>query len=111
MRYTTQGYGDESTWPPYSGHPNDPRVPLTSAWEQAQDIAHNAERVEELRNRKLLDDVAVKIDGEWHDLTSASELLRLRVLTGRYPEADCIARDVTQAIVDAVEKLIEGDRL
>lgn len=27
MRYTTLGPGDAATWPPYSGHPGDPRAP------------------------------------------------------------------------------------
>ena len=25
-RYTQWGYGDSATWPPYSGHSNDPRA-------------------------------------------------------------------------------------
>ncbi|HEY0878965.1 MAG TPA: hypothetical protein VGE10_11000 [Zeimonas sp.] len=108
---TLPGYGDEATWPKYNGQPGDPRAPLSSAWEQALDIAHNAERVAELRARKLLDDVQIKVDSEFRDLLEADELLRMRVMTGRYPEADCIARDITTAIVSAVEKLIEEDRL
>lgn len=111
QRYTQYGPGDEPTWPAYSGHPNDPRAPLTSAWEQAMDIAHDAERVADLRHERLLDDVQIKVDGEYRDLNAASELLRLRVMTGRYPEADCIARDMTTAIVAEVEKLIEAGRL
>ncbi len=111
MRYNLPGPGDEATWPKYNGQPNDPRAPLSSAWEQALDIAHNAERVADLRARKLLDDVQIKVDSEYRDLLEAGELLRMRVMTGRYPEADCIARDLTDAIAREVEKILEEDRL
>jgi hypothetical protein len=32
---TVPGPGDEATWPPFSGHPNDPRNPYD--WEDFQD--------------------------------------------------------------------------
>jgi hypothetical protein len=49
-KYTSYGYGDSATWPPYSGHPNDPR----------------AEYDDEAEAREAAELFPVfEIDGEW----------------------------------------------
>lgn len=120
------GPGDEATWMPYSGHPLDPRAPLDDdaywdapstgiddAWDRAQSIAHDPAALDELQADGPLDysKVYIKIDGQQVDLFGAADLLRLRIMAGRHAEADCIARDMTDALAQEIADMLISGRL
>ena len=50
--------------------------------------------------------VYVKIDSRQCDLFRAADLLRLRIMAGRHAEADCIARDMTDALAEEIAALL-----
>lgn len=111
------GPGDAATWTPYAGHPLDPRAPLDDeppavnvkyAYELAQAIAHDPDELDYWQSEKSLDysKVYVKIDSRQCDLFRAADFLRLRIMAGRHCEADCIARDMTDALAEEIATLI-----
>jgi hypothetical protein len=105
MTYTTQGYGDERTWPRPTGHPIDPRTddrdPIGAAYEQAQATAASSADLMALKadGDIVYADLQVKHGGEWLDLDRAHDVLRLHVLAGRYDEASVLAQDMQTEIV------------
>lgn len=82
-------------------------------YERAQAIAHDPDQLDRLQAEGKLDYAAIqiKVDSAFIDLFGAAERLRLRVMAGRHAEADCIARDTTDALAAAIEALIEGGEL
>lgn len=118
MKYANiHGPGDAQTWAPYAGHPLDPRAPLDDeppavsvddAYERAQAIAHDPDELDYWQSEKSLDysKVYVKIDSQQCDLFRAADLLRLRIMAGRHCEADCIARDMTDALAEEIAALL-----
>lgn len=78
-------------------------------YERAQAIAHDPAALDELQADGPLDygRVFIKVDSRQVDLFAAADLLRLRVMAGRHAEADCIARDMTDALAGAIETLID----
>lgn len=115
------GPGDAATWSPYAGHPLDPRAPLDDeppavnvkyAYELAQAIAHDPDELDRLQADCKLDysKVWIKIDSRQCDLFRSADMLRLRIMAGRHAEADCIARDMTDALAEEIAALlISGD--
>ena len=77
-------------------------------YERAQAIAHDPDALDELQADGLLDysKVWIKIDSRQVDLFGAADDLRLRVMAGRHCEADCIARDMTDALAEEIATLI-----
>lgn len=111
------GPGDAQTWSPYAGHPLDPRAPMDDetpavsvkdAYERAQAMAHDPDELDKAQADGNLDygKVWVKIDSRQCDLFGAADLLRLRIMAGRHAEADCIARDMTDALAEEIATLI-----
>ena len=91
----------------------DATTPIDGAWDRAQSIAHDPDALGELQADGPLDysKVFVKIYGQQRDLFEAADLLRLRVMAGLHAEADCIARDATNALAEEIERLIRAGRL
>lgn len=77
-------------------------------YERAQAIAHDPDQLDQLLADGKLDysKVYVKIDSRQCDLFRAADLLRLRIMAGRHAEADCIARDMTDALAEEIATLI-----
>lgn len=77
-------------------------------WALAQSIAHDPARLDALQADGTLDycDVHVRIDGAAVNLYAAADLLRLRIMFGRHDEAECIARDMTDALAETIDALI-----
>jgi len=106
------GPGDERTFPPHirarDPQRDDERLRLADTWDAAQSIAHNTELLDMLQAEGLLDysKLYVKIAGQQVDLFRAGDVIRLRVMAGRHAEADVIARDITDALANAIEALI-----
>ena len=106
------GMGDAQTWTPYAGHPREPDEPpavsVVDAYERAQAIAHDPDELDKAQADGPLDysKVYVKIDSSQCDLFRAADLLRLRIMAGRHCEADCIARDMTDALAEEIATLI-----
>ena len=118
--YTRQGYGDRATWPKCAGHPLDPREPdeppavsVKDAYERAQAIAHDPDALDELQADGPLDygKVYVKIDSRQCDMFRAADRLRLRIMAGRHCEADCIARDMTDALAEEIAGMLIDGRM
>ena len=84
------------------------RIQRNRRYERAQSIAHDPDQLTELQADGTLSyvDVLIKIDGQSCDLFEAADRLRLRVMNGLHAEADCIARDMTDALAAEVERLI-----
>lgn len=116
MPYTQYGPGDHETFSPRA-RAADPQMAeeldACETWARAQSIAHDPARLDELQADGPLDysKVFVKVDGQQRDLFEAADLLRLRVMAGRHAEADCIARDMTNALAEEVEQLIRAGRV
>lgn len=120
------GPGDEATWSPYAGHPLDPRAPLDDcdevpaprplepteidAWAQA--IVHDADELDALQagplNYSLL---WVKVDGRYRNIYQAYEAARLRSMGGRHDEAESIHRDITEALLSELRRLIVAGKI
>lgn len=79
-----------------------------AAWDRAQSLAHDPDELDKLQSDGPLDysKVYVKIDSRQCDLFRAADLLRLRIMAGRHCEADCIARDMTDALAEEIATLI-----
>lgn len=77
-------------------------------YERAQAIAHDPDQLDYWQANRKLDysKVYVKIDSRQCDLFRAADLLRLRIMAGRHAEADCIARDMTDALAEEIATLI-----
>lgn len=90
-----------------------PMLGIDDAWDRAQSIAHDPDALDELQADGPLDysRVFVKIDGQQVDLFGAADLLRLRIMAGRHAEADCIARDMTDALAQEIAGLLISGRL
>lgn len=105
MTYTTQGYGDEASWPRPTGHPLDPRTddrdPVGAAYKQAQSTAASSAELMTLKadGDLVYADLQVKHAGQWLDLDRAHDVLRLHVLAGRWDDADVLARDIQAELV------------
>lgn len=110
------GPGDERSFPSHV-RTRDPQtaaeIDAAESWALAQSIAHDPERLDELQAECLLDysRISIKIDGRQTDLFGAAEYLRLCVMAGRHAEADCIARDATDALATEIEALIRAGRV
>lgn len=89
------------------------RLDACETWDRAQSIAHDVEQLEALQADGPLDysKVFVKIDGQQRDLFAAADYLRLRVMSGRHAEADCIARDMTDALAQEIADMLISGRL
>jgi hypothetical protein len=77
-------------------------------YERAQAMAHDPEALDEAQADGALDysKVFIKVDSRQCDLFRAADLLRLRIMAGRHCEADCIARDMTDALAEEIATLI-----
>lgn len=73
MNYTTYGPGDEITWPPYSGHPNDPRGYDEVEPSTDELVAHLATHIHDdgLMNEVTDLVLAGLDDDDWHELMAA----------------------------------------
>ncbi|MCC6212548.1 MAG: hypothetical protein IT513_16035 [Burkholderiales bacterium] len=88
-------------------------IDACAAWDRAQSIAHDPDALDELQADGPLDysKIQIKADGQYVDLFAAADLLRLRVMAGRHAEADCIAHDMTNALVQEIANLFISGRL
>ena len=84
-----------------------PAVNVADAYERAQAMAHDPEALDDAQADGPLDygKVYVKVDSQQCDLFRAADLLRLRIMAGRHAEADCIARDMTDALAEEIDAL------
>ena len=84
------------------------RIRRNRRYERAQSIAHDPDQLTELQADGTLSyaDVLIKIDSQSCDMFEAADRLRLRVMDGLHAEADCIARDMTDALAAEIERLI-----
>lgn len=91
----------------------DAATPIDDAWDRAQSIAHDPDALNDLQADGPLDysKVFVKIDGQQRDLFAAADYLRLRIMAGRHAEADCIARDMTDALAQEIADMLVSGRL
>lgn len=91
----------------------DAATPIDDAWDRAQSIAHDPDALDDLQADGPLDysKVFVKIDGQQRDLFAAADYLRLRIMAGRHAEADCIARDMTDALAQEIADMLVSGRL
>lgn len=89
------------------------RVAANLRYERAQSIAHDPDALNDLQADGPLDysKVFVKIDGQQRDLFAAADYLRLRIMAGRHAEADCIARDMTDALAQEIADMLVSGRL
>lgn len=84
---------------------------IDEAWEHAQSVAHDPDALAELQADAKIDysRIYIKLDGQQIDLFGAADYLRLRIMAGRHAEADCIARDMTDAIAQEIaDRAISG---
>lgn len=83
------------------------------AFDHAQSVAHDPIALAQLQADAQLDysRLFIKIDGQQVDLFEAAEYLRLRVMSGRHAEADCIARDMTDALAQEIADMMISGRL
>lgn len=88
-------------------------TPIDDAWDRAQSIAHDPDALDDLQADGPLDysKVFVKIDGQERDLFAAADYLRLRIMAGRHVEADCIARDMTDALAQEIADMLISGKL
>jgi len=84
------------------------RLAANRRYDRAQSIAHDPDELTRLQADATLDysSIEIKVDSQYVDLFVAADLLRLRVMNGRHAEADCIARDMTDALAAELERLI-----
>jgi hypothetical protein len=84
-----------------------------AAWDRAQSIAHDPDALNDLQADAKIDysRIFVKIDGQQIDLFAAADYLRLRIMAGRHTEADCIARDMTDALAQEIADMLISGRL
>ena len=77
-------------------------------YERAQAIAHDPDELDAWQADRKLDysKVWIKVDSQQCDLFRAADLLRLRIMAGRHAEADCIARDMTDALAEEIAALL-----
>lgn len=89
------------------------RLDACETWARAQSIAHDPDALDDLQADGPLDysKVFVKIDGQQRDLFAAADYLRLRIMAGRHAEADCIARDMTDALAQEIADMLTSGRL
>lgn len=120
MHYSrTPGPGDAATFGAHvraldpTEYDEAPTVDVSDAWDRAQSIAHDPDALDELQADGPLDysHVFVKIDGEQRDLFAAADYLRLRIMAGRHAEADCIARDMTDALAEEIAGMLIDGRM
>ena len=85
-----------------------PAVNVKYAYELAQAIAHDPDELDRLQADCKLDysKVWIKIDSRQCDLFRAADMLRLRIMAGRHAEADCIARDMTDALAEEIAAIL-----
>lgn len=83
------------------------------AFDHAQSLAHDPDALDQLQADAKLDysRLFIKINGDQVDLFGAAEYLRLRVMSGRHAEADCIARDMTDALAQEIADMLISGRL
>lgn len=86
---------------------------VDDAYDHAQSLAHDPDALAELQADAKLDysRLFIKIDGQQVDLFEAAEYLRLRIMAGRHAEADCIARDMTDAIAQEIAEMLISGRM
>jgi len=90
-----------------------PRISTDDAYERAQSIAHDPDALDKLQSYAKIDysRIFVKIDGQQIDLFGAADYLRLRIMDGRHAEADCIARDMTDALAQEIAEMLLSGRM
>jgi len=90
-----------------------PKISTDDAYERAQSIAHDPAELDELQADAKIDysRIFVKIDGQQIDLFAAADYLRLRIMAGRHAEADCIARDMTDALAQEIAEMLISGRM
>lgn len=83
------------------------------AFDYAQSVAHDPDALDQLQADAKIDysRIYVKINGQQTDLFEAAEYLRLRIMAGRHAEADCIARDMTDALAQEIADMMISGRL
>ena len=83
------------------------------AWDHAQSLAHDPQELDKLQADAKIDysRLFVKINGQQLDLFAAADYLRLRIMAGRHAEADCIARDMTDALAQEIADMLISGRL
>ena len=80
------------------------RDPVES-WALAQSIAHDAAQLRAVRADGLqYANLRVTVDGRSVDGDEAHDLMRLRMMTGRHDEAECIGRAITEALVAEIDR-------
>lgn len=86
---------------------------VDDAYDHAQSLAHDPDALAELQADAKLDysRLFVKIDGQQIDLFGAADYLRLRIMSGRHAEADCIARDMTNALAQEIADMKISGRM
>ena len=89
------------------------RLDACEVWARAQSIAHDPVRLDELQADGPLDysKVFIKVYSQQRDLFAAADYLRLRIMAGRHAEADCIARDMTDALAAEIADMLISGRL
>lgn len=89
----------------------DAPINMDDVYDRAQSLAHDPDALAELQADAKIDysRIYIKLDGQQIDLFGAADYLRLRIMAGRHAEADCIARDMTDAIAQEIaDRLISG---
>lgn len=83
------------------------------AWDRAQSIAHDPDELSALQADAKIDysRIYIKLDGQQVDLFDAADYLRLRIMAGRHVEADCIARDMTDALAQEIADMLISGKL
>ena len=102
-----------ATFKDLSDNDETPIISPDDAFDHAQSLAHDPDALDQLQADAKLDysRLFIKIDGQQVDLFGAAEYLRLRVMAGRHAEADCIARDMTNAIAAEIADMLISRRL
>lgn len=111
------GPGDSATWPPHvrradpqmeSDDPLDPNE--VDEWANA--ITHDPAELDALQSGPLNYSLLwVKVDGQYASIYRAYEAARLRSTAGRHDEAEAILRDITQALLVELRRLIVAGKI
>lgn len=102
-----------ATFKDLSDNDETPILGTDDAFDRAQSLAHDPDALDQLQADAKLDysRLFIKIDGQQVDLFEAAEYLRLRIMDGRHAEADCIARDMTDALAQEIADMMISGRL
>lgn len=102
-----------ATFKDLSDNDETPIISPDDAFDHAQSLAHDPDALDKLQADAKLDysRVYIKINGQQVDLFGAADYLRLRIMAGRHAEADCIARDMTDALAQEIADMLISGRL